>query len=503
MAIERPELILTIDQGTTGTRAALFNHNARRVATSSVSLAPIVPKSGWQEQRPMDIWGSVQTAIADAMINSGVRPTEIKAIGIASQRETTMIWNRQTGQPIYNAISWASVQTTDLTQQLIRDGYSEFIQTRTGLPLSPYFSATKIRWILDQIPGAQAAAEAGELAFGTVDTWLTWQLTGGTTHVTDTTNASRTMLMNLETLHWDDELLELFNIPRSLLPEIRKSSEIVGETDPVQFLGTRIPIASLVGDQNASLVGQLGLSNGDVKATYGAGAFLMMNTGDQIIHSTHGLVSTIAYHIDDQPVHALEGSVFSAGTAVQWLNDQLNLIDTQIDAWRSAEQSTNQDEVYIVPAFNGLGAPHWDPHAQGTALGLTLGTTKNDFIKATLQSIAYSTADILNTMCLESDITPKVLLADGSVSRNPYLMQFQADIADIPINRAMDEDATALGSAFLAGRTIGFWSNLEDMTQFLEQGRQFETNMPEEKRDRLLRGWHGAIKTTQAFARED
>lgn len=503
MAIERPELILTIDQGTTGTRAALFNHNARRVATSSISLTPIVPKAGWQEQRPMDIWGSVQTTIADAMINSGVRATEIKAIGIASQRETTMIWNRQTGQPIYNAISWASVQTTDITQQLIRDGHSEFIQTRTGLPLSPYFSATKIRWILDHIEGAQTAAEAGELAFGTVDTWLTWQLTGGTTHVTDTTNASRTMLMNLETLEWDDELLELFNIPRSLLPEIRKSSEIVGETDPIQFFGTRIPIASLIGDQNASLVGQLGLSDGDVKATYGAGAFLMMNTGDKIIQSKHGLVSTIAYHVNDKPIHAIEGSIFSAGTAVQWLNDQLGLIDTQVDAWRAAEQSANEDEVYIVPAFNGLGAPHWDPHAQGTALGLTLGTTKNDFIKATLQSIAYSTADILNTMCLESDITPKVLLADGSVSRNPYLMQFQADIANIHINRAMDEDATALGSAFLAGRTIGFWSNLEDMTQYVERGRQFSTDMSKEKRDRLLRGWHGAIKTTQAFARED
>lgn len=503
MAIERPELILTIDQGTTGTRAALFNHNARRVATSSVSLTPIVPHAGWQEQSPMEIWGSVQTTIADSLIDSGVRATEIKAIGIASQRETTIIWNRQTGQPIYNAISWASVQTKHITKQLIRDGFSDLIQTRTGLPLSPYFSATKIRWILDHVPGAQEAAEAGELAFGTVDTWLTWQLTGGTTHVTDTTNASRTMLMNLETLDWDEELLTIFNIPRSLLPTIHKSSEVVGETDPVQFFGTRIPIASLIGDQNASLVGQLGLSDGDVKSTYGAGAFLMMNTGDKIIQSQHGLVSTIAYHVNDEPVHALEGSIFSAGTAVQWLNDQLGMIDTQVDAWRAAERSTNQDEIYIVPAFNGLGAPYWDPHAQGSALGLTLGTTKDDFIKATLQSIAYSTADILNTMCMEADIKPKTLLADGSVSRNPYLMQFQADIADIPINRAMDEDATALGSAFLAGRTIGFWSNLSDMTQYVEKGRQFATNMPDEKRTRLLNGWHQAIKTTQVFTRED
>lgn len=503
MAIERPELILTIDQGTTGTRAALFNHNARRVATSSVSLTPIVPKAGWQEQRPMDIWGSVQTTIADAMIDSGVRASEIKAIGIANQRETTMIWHRQTGQPIYNAISWASVQTTEIAKKYIHDGFSDFIQQRTGLPLSPYFSATKIRWILDQVPGAQAAAEAGELAFGTVDTWLTWQLTGGKTHVTDTTNASRTMLMNLDTLEWDDELLALFNIPKSLLPEIHKSSEIVGETDPVQFFGTRIPIASLIGDQNASLVGQLGLSDGDAKVTYGAGAFLMLNTGRQTIQSQHGLVSTIAYHVDDEPVHALEGSIFSAGTAVQWLNDQLGIIDTQVDAWRAAERSTNEDEVYIVPAFHGLGAPYWDPHAKGSALGMTLGTTQDDFIKATLQSIAYNTADILNTMCLEANIAPKVLLTDGSVSRNPYLMQFQADIADIHISRAMDEDATALGSAFLAGRTIGFWSNLADMTQYIEQGRQFEPHMPTDQRERLLNGWHSAIRTTQAFSTPD
>lgn len=499
MAIERPELILTIDQGTTGTRAALFNQNARRVVNTSVSLTPIVPKAGWQEQRPMDIWGSVQTAIADALINSGIRATEIKAIAIASQRETTMIWNRQTGQPIYNAISWASVQTKDIAEELIQNGHHDVIQERTGLPVSPYFSATKIRWILDHVPGAQAAAEAGELAFGTVDTWLTWQLTGGTTHVTDTTNASRTMLMNLETLTWDDELLELFNIPRSLLPEIRTSSEIVGETSPVQFFGTKIPIASLIGDQNASLVGQLGLSDGDVKATYGAGAFLMMNTGNKSIHSKHGLVSTIAYHVGDHPVHALEGSIFSAGTALQWLNDQLGLIDTQVDAWRAAERSENQDEVYVVPAFNGLGAPYWDPHAQGTALGLTLGTTKDDFVKATLQSIAYSTADILKTMTLDSEIELKSLLADGSVSRNPYLMQFQADIADIQINRAMDEDATALGAAFLAGRTIGFWHNLADMEQYLEQGRQFVPNMTTEKRDHLRKGWHKAINTTRAF----
>jgi len=499
MAIERPELILTIDQGTTGTRAVLFNQNARRVATASVSLTPITPHAGWQEQNPMEIWGSVQTTIADTLINSGSRATEIQAIGLATQRETTMIWHRETGQPIYNAISWASVQTKEIAETLIRDGKAEMIQKLTGLPVSPYFSATKIRWILDHVPGAQDDAEAGKLAFGTVDTWLTWQLTGGEKHVTDTTNASRTMLMNLETLDWDDELLELFNIPRSLLPEIQTSSEVVGETNPVQFFGSRIPIASIIGDQNASLIGQLGLVGGDVKATYGAGTFLMMNTGDKLIHSKHGLVSTVAYQIDDKPVYALEGSIFSAGTALQWLHDQLDMINTQVDAWRASEQSTNNDEVYIVPAFNGLGAPYWDPHAKGSALGLTLGTTKNDYIKATLQSIAYSTADILNTMAMDAKIEPKVLLADGSVSRNPYLMQFQSDIANIHIDRAMDEDTTALGSAFLAGLTIGFWHNLSDMTQYLEKGRQFEPDMDDERRKMLLSGWQQAIKSTQSF----
>ncbi|KRN31219.1 glycerol kinase GlpK [Weissella halotolerans] len=499
MAITRPEHILAIDQGTTGTRVVIFNEHARRVTSTSVPLSPIVPHTGWQEQNPLEIWGSTQTAIADALINSGIRASEIKAIGIASQRETTMIWNRKTGQPIYNAISWASTQSQGITSQLIADGYAPIIRERSGLPTSPYFSASKIRFILDHVPGAQADAEAGKLAFGTVDTWLTWQLSAGASHVTDSSNAARTMLFNIHTHDWDPDLLKIFNIPKALLPSIHNSSEVVAETSPLQFFGANIPIASLIGDQNASLVGQLGLERGNVKTTYGSGAFLMMNTGRQLVQSKHNLISTIAYEIDNQPTYALDGAVFSAGSALQWLHDRMDLINNQVDAWHAADASQDHDDIYVVPAFNGLGAPYWDPKARGAVLGLTLANDKNDLIKATLQSIAYSTSDILTTMAADANITPKTLMADGSVSRNPYLMQFQANIANIHIDRAMDEDATALGAAFLAGLAIGYWPDLAAVRHYVLTGRQFEPKWDAKKREHLLAGWHAAIKATQVF----
>ena len=500
MAIKKPEYILAIDQGTTGTRAIVFNHNARRVTSVAIPMTPVIPRTGWLEQRPLDIWHATQTAVADALINAGIRGDEIKALGIANQRETTIIWHRQTGQPIYNAISWSSTQSQDIAQSIADDAEkTELIRQKTGLPVSAYFSATKIRWILDNVPGAQAAAENGDLVFGTVDTWLTWQLTDGAVHATDATNAARTMLYNIHTQEWDDELLKMFNIPLSMLPEVHNSSEVIGRTSPMSFFGGQVPIASVIGDQNASMVGQLALEKGMVKNTYGAGAFMIMNTGNEPVMSNNRLVTTIAYKIDDQPVYALEGSIFSAGTAIQWLHDRLGMIETQLDAWLLAEESDNHNEIYVIPAFNGLGAPYWDPNSRGTVFGMTRGTNKADFVKATLQSIAYQTADILSTMKKDSGYELATMKADGSVSRNPYLMQFQSDIAHVDIERSLDEDATPLGAAFLAGIAVGYWQDLSDLQHYVQAGRQFKPNLAEEQRQHLRQGWRNAIKATRFF----
>lgn len=503
MAIKKPEYILAIDQGTTGTRAVVFNHNARRVTTQTAPLTPIIPQTGWLEQRPLDIWRSVQTAIADALIQAGVRSDEIKAIGIANQRETTIIWNKKTGRPIYNAIVWSSIQSQDVAEELAKQEYSELIREKTGLPLSTYFSATKIRWILDHVEGAQELADAGELLFGTVDTWLIWNLTDGEVHATDVSNASRTMLFNIHSLEWDDELLTIFNIPKSMLPAVKSSGQIIGNTNPMRFFGGSVPIAGVIGDQNASLVGQLAIKSGMIKNTYGAGAFMMLNTGHHPVKSEQNLVTTIAYQIGDQPVYALEGSVFAAGTALQWLHDELDIVDTQLDAWEAAEASKNDDEVYVVPAFNGLGAPYWDPNARGAVFGMTRGTNRNDFIKATLQSVAYQTADILTIMADEYDGNIHTIMADGSVSRNPYLMQFQADVTGVTIKRATDEDTTPLGVAFLAGLAVGYWASLDNLQHLIDDGRKFYPAMPIQHRDVLVQGWQRAISATRYFGNNE
>ncbi|MBM7617640.1 glycerol kinase [Weissella uvarum] len=500
MPITHPEYILALDQGTTGTRAVIFNHNTRRVITASTPLNSHTPHSGWQEQRPADIWEGVQTVIGDALINAGINASDIKAIGIASQRETTIVWNKDTGEPIYNAISWASLQSEKIATHYLQAGYGDLIHQKTGLNINPYYSATKIRWILDNVPGAKALAAKGKLAFGNVDSWIVWQLTDGKKHVTDSSNAARTMLFNIHTQEWDQELLDIFDIPRDMLPEVHASSEVVAETSPLHFFGNAVPIACLIGDQNASLIGQLGTHPGDIKATYGAGAFLLLNTGTQPVLSDKNLTTTIAYQIGDETVYALDGAVFSAGIALQWLHNSLEMIDNQVDSWHAAEASTNHNEIYMVPAFNGLGAPYWDPQARGSIVGLTRNSTKNDLIKATLQSIAYQTADILKLMDQESVIKPTALKADGSVSRNPYLMQFQADIANLPVHRAMDEDTTAMGAAYLAGIAVGYWHSVADLEHHVLAGRQFEPEIDNKTRQRLLRGWHAAVKTTEIFA---
>jgi glycerol kinase len=500
MAIVKPRYILALDQGTTGTRAVIYNENARRVTATSVPLTTVTPEPGWQEQRPLDIWRSAQTAIADALIDAGVRGGDIQGIGIANQRETAIVWDRQTGQPIYNAIVWSSTQSQQIADQLAADGFAEMIHEKTGLPLSAYFSATKIRWILDHVPGAQQRAEAGELAFGTVDSWLIWNLTDGQTHVTDVSNAARTMLFNIESMNWDADLMAIFNIPDSMMPEVHPSSGVVATTNALQFFGGNVPIAGVIGDQNSALVGQLALDPGEVKNTYGAGAFMILNTGDKLVTSKTGLVSTIAYQVGDRPTYALEGSIFTAGTGIQWLADRLGMIDNQLGAWEAAERSGNADEVYVVPAFTGLGAPYWDPHARGAAFGMTRGTTDDDFVKATLQSIAYQTAAILKVMAAESTYQPASLHADGTVSRNPYLMQFQADIGDVVVERSVDEDTTPLGAAFLAGIAVGYWSDLETLRRLIGGGREFVPKMASDKRLILQTGWQHAVAATRYFA---
>lgn len=499
MAIIKSEYILAIDQGTTSSRAKIFNKNGRRVTETETEIPAFYPQSGWVEQSPSDIWHSVQTVIASAMINSGVRPDEIKAIGIANQRETTIIWDKITGQPIYNAIGWQSNQSEDIIARLRATDAEKTIQTKTGLPLSTVFSASKIRWILDHIPGAQARAEAGELLFGTVDTWLVWKLSGGKAFVTDHTNASRTMLFNIHTLEWDIELLQLFNIPAVMLPTIKTSSEVYATTGSYQFFGAEVPIAGLAGDQQAALIGQMGFETGFTKNTYSAGSFILLNTGDQPILSSHNLISTVAYSMQGEVKYALEGSIFVAGSAIQWLRDGLKVINTEPETRQAALESTNDDEVYFVPAFSGLSAPYWDPSARGAVFGITRGTNRNDFIKATLQSIAYQTRDVIDTMRKDTGFDIKTMHADGSASRNSYLMQFQADILDAKILRATDEETTALGVAFLAGLAVNYWQSIDDIKTMTVVGRTFTPQMDHERRENLYQGWQRAVYATQLF----
>lgn len=499
MAIINSEYILAIDQGTTASRATIFNKNGRRVTETESKINSIYPKSGFVEQNPNDIWHSVQTVIASAMINSGVKPEEIKAIGIANQRETTIIWDKNTGQPVYNAISWQSNQSNEIIEKLRSNGLEEKIQKLTGLPLSPTFSASKIRWILDNIENGQTRAQNGELLFGTVDTWLVWKLSGGKAFITDHTNASRTMLFNINTLKWDEELLALFDIPMAMLPKIKTSSEVYAMTESYQFFGGTVPIAGLAGDQQAALIGQMGFETGFTKNTYSAGSFILLNTGNKPIMSDNKLISTVAYSMQGEVKYALEGSIFVAGSAIQWLHDGLKIVDNEPQTKKAALESTNDDELYFVPAFLGLSAPYWDLSAKGAVFGITRATNQNDFIKATLQSIAYQTKDVINTMKKDTGFDINTMHADGSASRNTYLMQFQADILNATIIRATDEETTALGVAFLAGLAVDYWQSFEDIKNMTVAGRTFSPDMNEKRRNKLYKGWQSAVNATQLF----
>lgn len=495
--------IMAIDQGTTSSRAIIFNKKGEKIASSQKEFPQIFPQAGWVEHNANQIWNSVQSVIAGAFIESSIKPGQIEAIGITNQRETTVVWDKKTGLPIYNAIVWQSRQTAPIADQLKQEGHTNMIHEKTGLVIDAYFSATKVRWILDHVPGAQERAEKGELLFGTIDTWLVWKLTDGLVHVTDYSNAARTMLYNIKELKWDDEILELLNIPKAMLPEVKSNSEVYGKTTPFHFYGGEVPISGMAGDQQAALFGQLAFEPGMVKNTYGTGSFIIMNTGEEMQLSQNNLLTTIGYGINGKVHYALEGSIFIAGSAIQWLRDGLRMIETSSESEGLAQSSTSDDEVYVVPAFKGLGAPYWDSNARGSVFGLTRGTSKEDFVKATLQSIAYQVRDVIDTMQVDSGIDIQQLRVDGGAAMNNLLMQFQADILGIDIARAKNLETTALGAAFLAGLSVGYWESMDELKELNATGQLFQATMNESRKEKLYKGWRKAVKATQVFAQED
>lgn len=491
--------VMAIDQGTTSSRAIIFDRNGKKIGSSQKEFPQYFPKSGWVEHNANEIWNSVQSVIAGAFIESGIRPEAIAGIGITNQRETTVVWDKTTGQPIANAIVWQSRQSSPIADQLKADGHTEMIHEKTGLVIDAYFSATKVRWLLDNIKGAQEKADNGELLFGTIDSWLVWKLTDGQVHVTDYSNASRTMLYNIHKLEWDQEILDLLNIPSSMLPEVKSNSEVYGHTRSYHFYGSEVPIAGMAGDQQAALFGQMAFEKGMIKNTYGTGAFIVMNTGEEPQLSDNDLLTTIGYGINGKVYYALEGSIFVAGSAIQWLRDGLRMIETSPQSEELAAKAKGDNEVYVVPAFTGLGAPYWDSDARGAVFGLTRGTTKEDFVRATLQAVAYQSKDVIDTMKKDSGIDIPLLKVDGGAAKNDLLMQFQADILDIDVQRAANLETTALGAAYLAGLAVGFWKDLDELKSMAEEGQMFTPEMPAEERDNLYEGWKQAVAATQTF----
>ena len=487
------QYIMAIDQGTTSSRAIIFDHDGNKVAISQQEFPQYFPQPGWVEHDPLEIWDSVQSVISNVMIKSQIKPYKIAAIGITNQRETTVIWDRHTGKPIYNAIVWQSKQTSDIAEQLIKDGYKDMIHKKTGLVIDSYFAATKIKWILDHVPGAREKAAKGDLMFGTIDTWLLWNLSGRRVHATDVTNASRTMLFNIHTLRWDEELLRLFDIPASMLPQVYPSSYLFGCTDPRLF-GSAIPVCGVVGDQQAALFGQLCTKKGDVKNTYGTGCFLLMNTGDRAVKSQNGLVTTLGATVEGKPCYVLEGSVFVGGAVVQWLRDEMRIISSSDDSETQALKVKDSGGVYVVPAFTGLGAPYWDPSARGTVTGITRGTSREHIVRAALEGIAYEVCDLVQAMEKDAGIKITQLAVDGGACKNDFLMQFQADLLDCTAVRPKVAETTALGAAYLAGLNAGCWSGLEEIKKNFEVERTFTPNMSEGDRINLLNGWRDAVK---------
>ncbi|MCT3190192.1 glycerol kinase [Limosilactobacillus reuteri] len=496
------QYIMAIDQGTTSSRAIIFDHDGNKVAISQQEFPQYFPQPGWVEHDPLEIWDSVQSVISNVMIKSQIKPYKIAAIGITNQRETTVIWDRHTGKPIYNAIVWQSKQTSDIAEQLIKDGYKDMIHKKTGLVIDSYFAATKIKWILDHVPGAREKASKGDLMFGTIDTWLLWNLSGRRVHATDVTNASRTMLFNIHTLEWDQDILDLLEIPQSLLPEVKPSSAIYGYTGDYHFYGVQIPIAGIAGDQQAALFGQAAYDKGSIKNTYGTGAFIVMNTGLKPTLSDNGLLTTIAYGLDGQTHYALEGSIFVAGSAVQWLRDGLKMFNKASESEQMAVDAKTTGGVYVVPAFTGLGAPYWDQEVRGAMFGLTRGTERGHIIRATLEAIAYQTKDVVDTMVKDTQLPLTALTVNGGASRNNFMMQFQADILQTPIKRAAMEETTALGAAFLAGLAVDFWEDQDELRKLSRIGDQFDPQMDPQEAADLYRGWQRAIAAAQFYGKD-
>ena len=491
--------ILALDQGTTSSRAILFDHNGEIKSVAQKEFTQLFPQPGWVEHDPNEIWSSQASVAAEATVKIGANGTNIAAIGITNQRETTIVWNRQTGEPIYNAIVWQDRRTAAFCEQLKKEGHSETIAAKTGLVIDAYFSASKIRWILDHVPGANALAEAGALAFGTVDSWLVWKFTRGRSHVTDITNASRTMLFNIQTQQWDEELLQLFNIPASMLPQVKQSSEIYGETATTIF-ATKIPIAGIAGDQNAALFGQMCIDNAMVKNTYGTGCFMLMNIGDRFIASKNNLLTTVAWKINGQIQYAFEGSIFIAGAVVQWLRDGLGIIKTSSEIESLATRVPDTGGVYFVPAFAGLGAPYWDAEARGTIVGITRGTTAAHLARTALESIAYQTRDVLLAMQADAGMEIKELRVDGGATANNLLMQFQADLLGCKVIRPNVIETTALGAAYLAGLAVGFWQNITEIQQLWKAGKVFSPSPDKTAISAGIAGWEKAIHAAQAWS---
>jgi len=495
--------VLALDQGTTSSRAILFDQSGKSVGVAQKEFTQIYPKAGWVEHDPMEIWGSQSGVAREVLEKLGVRPEEIAAIGITNQRETTIVWEKASGKPVYNAIVWQCRRTAGICDDLKARGLEAYVRENTGLVVDAYFSGTKIKWILDNVDGARARAEKGELLFGNVDTWLMWNLTRGKIHVTDYTNASRTMLFNIRTLAWDPKILDELEIPACMLPEVKPSSCVYGRTDHQTFGGAEIPIAGVAGDQQAALFGQACFADGMAKNTYGTGCFMLMNTGETPVPSRNGLLTTIAWGVDGKVEYALEGAIFVAGAAVQWLRDELKLVDNAAQSEELAAAVPDTNGVFVVPAFVGLGAPYWDMYARGTIVGLTRGANRNHIVRATLESIALQTRDVLQAMQEDSGITLKALKVDGGAVANNFLMQFQSDILGVPVDRPKVTETTAMGAAFLAGLAVGFWKDKAEIAKKWNVDRTFQPAMAAEARELKYKGWKKAVERSRAWEDSD
>ncbi|SDK37438.1 glycerol kinase GlpK [Alkalibacterium thalassium] len=492
--------ILSIDQGTTTTRAFIIDRQGNYIGTASQKFQQIIPNPGWVEHDPNVIWQSVCNVIEEVTQKSGISYSQIKALGISNQRETTVVWDKITGEPIYNAIVWNSNQSLNIINQLKSVTNEEYIHNNTGLVMDPYFSASKVRWILDQNESAQAEAEKGNILFGTIDSWIIWKLTKGKLHATDHTNASRTMLFNIHHLEWDNHLLELFNIPRAMLPNVYPSSFYYGETDSSIFNGVKIPISGVAGNQQASLFGQLAFQSGQVKSTYGQGTFIVMNTGSEAKSSNNRLLTTIAYSIDNQINYALEGSALISGSAIEWLKDGLELFENIEDSETLALQANEESPVYVVPTFRGMGAPYWEPDVRGAVLGMDEHTGKRELVLATFESLAYQVNDIIDLMESETEIELDVLHVDGGVAQNNFLIQFQADILNKTVSRVERLETTGLGAAYLAGLAVDYWKDLNELKALVSESEIFQPNMTQIERMTKLKSWHNALKTVRYYS---